>query len=277
MVLSETKEFKIMFNRFLFAAFAGLLVPAAASAQIGPGAYAGTPVVKMFHAAPPLPSYEVESIRMADPARTPRGAMTIKNYILAAYGVARSQEQVVGGPKWLATDLYVVQVKPPDDVQAAMQTMSRQKQSDLVRSMQQSLLADRFRLKAHFETRKLPVLQLIVGKGGLKMKQVPDTQPASNSPFPGISLDIRAGGITSLSAEATPITALVNFLRTLPEMSGTPLVDKTGITGSFDVTGLEWGGPSPNASEAGGAIGGRCELDVADQTLRLTLPKQEAR
>ena len=39
--------------------------------------------------------------------------------------------------------------------------------------MQQSLLADRFHLKAHFETRVLPVYELVPAKGGLKITEVP--------------------------------------------------------------------------------------------------------
>jgi uncharacterized protein (TIGR03435 family) len=133
-----------------------------------------TDVVKMFHPTPPLPSYEVASIRRADPTATPTSATTIRNYILSAYGTStRSQAQLVGGPAWVSTETYVIQAKAAKDLQSDMQTITRQQQSDRIHMMQQSLLADRFKLKMHFEIRQLPILVLSLGKGGLTIKTLP--------------------------------------------------------------------------------------------------------
>ena len=137
-------------------------------------------VVELYHPAAPLASYEVATIKPADPstasapvrvssaagpvrfsAGVARGDTTIKNYILNAYGASQaSQAQIVGGPAWLASDVYTINGKVPDDLRAAMDKMSPEDRANQTRQMQQSLLADRFHLKAHFETRKLPLYEL---------------------------------------------------------------------------------------------------------------------
>ena len=83
------------------------------------------PVAPLFHPAGPLPSYEVATIKKAEPGAAPpgmimplgggpRNGQTIKAYILNAYGVSSlSQSQIVGGPAWLGTDAYVIQGKAP--------------------------------------------------------------------------------------------------------------------------------------------------------------------
>jgi uncharacterized protein (TIGR03435 family) len=92
----------------------------------------------------------------------------------------------------------------------------------------ESLLEDRFQLKAHRETRDLPVYELVIAKSGLKMKRSADPPP--NSSFSG-SLARR-----SLTGTAQPLGQLINFLAAeLRE----PVIDKTGLMGLFDYA-LQW-------------------------------------
>jgi uncharacterized protein (TIGR03435 family) len=98
--------------------------------------------------------------------------LSIRRYIMNAYG-AMYAAQVVGGPDWLNKDAYNIKGKVPDELEAAFQNMKFSERNDQTRAMQQSLLADRFHLKAHFETRVLPVYELVPAKGGLKITEVP--------------------------------------------------------------------------------------------------------
>ena len=81
--------------------------------------------------------------------------------------------------RWLK-DAFLIHGKVPDDLEAASQKMTRQQRIEQARAMQQSLLAERFHLVAHFETRVLPVYALVPAKGGLKIVEVP--QPPEPKP-----------------------------------------------------------------------------------------------
>jgi uncharacterized protein (TIGR03435 family) len=222
-------------------------------------------VVQMYHPAGPLPSYEVATIKPAPPETggpqamggrmTLRGRQTIKNYILSAYGTPSfSKSQIAGGPAWIDTDAYVIQGKVPDDLRDAMQKMTPAEQTNQTRMMQQSLLADRFKLKVHFETRELPIYELAPAKGGLKIKSVaapppivPGTAPPripyigpGYHPPPGTTMMAMSGAGASLYASATTMGAFISMLRGTSDIGGKPILDKTGFTANFDVDGLKW-------------------------------------
>ena len=61
---------------------------------------------------------------------------------------------------------YEIQAKIEDSLHGAMQKMTPAQQREQVDLMEQSLLADRFKLKVHFEAREMPVYTLVIAKGG---------------------------------------------------------------------------------------------------------------
>jgi uncharacterized protein (TIGR03435 family) len=232
-----------------------------------------TPVAPLFHPDGPLPSYEVATVKKPDPdagGNGPRMVMSsgqsLKGYILNAYGASSaSQSQIVGGPAWIGSDRYAIQGKMPDEQRAAMKTMTQKEQSNLTRSMQQSLLADRFKLKVHFEVRQLPIYELTAAKGGLKVKEVPAPPPfvsggpppppfsPTQPPRPGVVMMIRnTSGLNTMKAGATTVSGLINLLRTNSEIAGRPILDKTGYTANFDVTDLSWSEVSATGADADG-------------------------
>jgi uncharacterized protein (TIGR03435 family) len=264
----------------LLTGLASLILPVALSAQTASSG-ANSDAVKMFHPPPPLPSYEVATIKKADPSAqapimarhfgssAPRGGAerpssdTIRNYILNAYGAStRSQAQLSGGPAWINTDEYAIQGKVPDEMREAMQKMPPGEQQEQTRMMQQSLLADRFHLKMHFEIRQLSVFELTPAKNGMKFKQVPSATPsdpashpaagAGRPPMPaGMIFSVpKPDGGRSVSMHAISMSAFIDFLRRSPEISGRPILDKTDFTGTFDVTDMDWSAGSPDAPEA---------------------------
>ena len=163
------------------------------------------------------------------------------------------QLQIVGGPDWMESARYEVTAK----ADCSGGTFTRQQ----LPPMMQSLLEDRFQLKAHMETRELPVYDLVVMKDGPKIKRSADqttpsfaaTQPGPCEPASGPPLSpppLPAGGLRpdtpmprgtmmimmsnngmTLRASAAPFA---NLVRMLQQQLGRAIVDKTGLTGLFD-------------------------------------------
>ena len=159
-----------------------------------------------------------------------RTILPVQLLIAFAYNVPFGFEnmRVVGGPDWLASDQYEIQAKIEDSLFAAMQKMSPAQQREQVDLMEQSLLADRFKLKVHFETREISGYTLVIAKNGPKLT------PAKEGEASRLSLQDGAGG-NQMIATATTLDRWVHS----PFLSGRPVVDSTGLTGAYDFT-LTW-------------------------------------
>jgi uncharacterized protein (TIGR03435 family) len=144
--------------------------------------------------------------------------VTVKTLLIRAYKL--QEYQLIGGPPWLGTDHYDISAKPEDKAS-----------EDEVIEMMKILLAERFKLKVHHETRELPVYVLSVGKNGSKLK--PNTDGGNNN-----SSKTFRGKIT---CQNLPLEMIVILLSNQLDR---PVVDKTGLAGNFDLQ-LEW---SPEAS-----------------------------
>jgi uncharacterized protein (TIGR03435 family) len=135
-------------------------------------------------------------------------AAALRQIIGLSYGVQRVR--VKGGPNWMDTELY--------DIVAKTESPDASKEQVMV--MMQALLADRFKLVVHRETKELPVYSLVVGKGGSKLKE------ASDSEKPGSTIAIGRFVFQKMS--------LVILVNTLANLLGEPVLDKTGLTGLYD-------------------------------------------
>jgi uncharacterized protein (TIGR03435 family) len=272
----------ILLHAMLATALGTLAFYAAPAQAVKAGAAVDNPqVAKMFHPVGPLPSYEVATIKPADPSAKQGGGPvyipdeTIRSYILGAYaGSTRSQQLIVGGPAWISTDKYVIHGKPPEDLQAAMQKMTQTERNDQERMMEQSLLAERFHLKAHFEMREVPIIELAAVKKGLKIKPLMPIDPtvatdissaatksAINStittgtnhvPAGVMLMYFKPGGVEVIQGD-TQMSYIAGMIQRTPEAGGRPVVDKTGVTEKFHIDDLEWkAGPSSDPATAGG-------------------------
>jgi bla regulator protein BlaR1 len=137
---------------------------------------------QILHAAGDRPSFEVATIRPWQRTPPPDGAAPAKVkkeapigegplpterihmiwpisiLITSAYNLpGGSGHRIIGGPDWIRQDIdqYEIQAKIGDSEYAAMQKMAPAQQREQVALMEQSLLADRFNLKVHFEMREL--------------------------------------------------------------------------------------------------------------------------
>jgi uncharacterized protein (TIGR03435 family) len=150
--------------------------------------------------------------------------------IQRAYGL--QSWQIVGGPDWISREGY--------DIEARPESTTDQKQMWL---MLQTLLADRFKLTTHRETRELPVYDLVLAKGGPKLpapesspcSEVMTTVPEPGQPRPaapcGLGVQASPSGL-AMEAISTTMPALAKQLSML---FGREVVDKTGYTGRFSL------------------------------------------
>jgi uncharacterized protein (TIGR03435 family) len=173
-----------------------------------------------------MPAYEVATIKPWD--GNGFEISPLRAYIQGAFGVSRNVIGSVIGPDWIDSTRYVIQAKPPASIQIAMQTMTAAERTREIDMMQQSLLADRFKLKAHFETREMPVYELVLAKGGLKLKENADSTKAR-----------LAMNASSVRATAAPIHSLIDILECAADVGGREVIDKTGLTGTYDYS-VKW-------------------------------------
>jgi uncharacterized protein (TIGR03435 family) len=239
------------------------------------------PTAHVFHPIPPLPSYEVATIKPSDPAPAPNGmrrspGVIIREYIRGAYSPAAGAlppPQVVGGPPWIDKDRFQIVGKPPADLEVSMRQMNDGDRLQQTHAMQQSLLVDRFHLKVHFEVREMSVYTLVPAKGGLKIKEVaapapPDpggqTSPppsAKKQPNAGaIQLLFGSGGTLIMRAHAISMAQFAGIVGSFINLTGStgsislaggdrPVLDQTGFTGNFDLTDFKWSSPQPANSD----------------------------
>jgi uncharacterized protein (TIGR03435 family) len=175
--------------------------------------------------------------------------LTLKNLISTAYNV--KTYQISGEPSWAGDSATAFDVEAEAGGTPTM---------DQARLMLQALLADRFQLKLHRETKELPVYDLVVAKNGPKMKE----SAADATPSAGVSAGSTRRMTEIRASMATVANQLVGF-------AGRPVIDKTGLTGSYDFT-LEW---SPEGTPADAATGPSIFTAVQEQ-LGLKLESSKA-
>jgi uncharacterized protein (TIGR03435 family) len=141
--------------------------------------------------------------------------------------------QISGGPNWITSARFNIDAKPDPAIVIAPPPNGTAQ----MREMVQSLLADRFKLAFHHETREEPVYELVVDKGGPKLKETMVTDPKQ-----GFGLRM---GMAEINATATSVAMLANQLS---QRLGRSVIDKTGLTGKYDFV-LKW---TPDALPVGG-------------------------
>ena len=143
---------------------------------------------------------------------------SLSDLIVMAYELDR--RQVAGGPAWIASDEF--------DVDAVGDGIGKQDGNQMVwQEMLQRLLADRFKLTSHWEDRELSSYELVVAKGGPKLKAA-DANGQSNKGCRGL------GNCFFIKVPLSEFSRFMGFV-----VLDKPVVDKTGLAGEFDIT-LKW-------------------------------------
>jgi uncharacterized protein (TIGR03435 family) len=169
----------------------------------------------------------------------------LRRLLQLAYGTFAHGPQInpvglylIGGPRWMDSEQFDIKAKAQGDLPM----------DQIYGPMLQVLLEDRFHLKLHREIRELPVYNLTVAKGGIKIPPMkeggcvaidphhtpPSPEPGqSPTPFCGNYSMGRADGLNILDAHGVSISGFASAV--LSGMLGRPVIDKTGITLTFDI------------------------------------------
>ena len=240
----------------------------------------------------PVEQFEVASVKLSAPVPPsggvyfgpPRGGpgtpdpgmitwtyAKLRDLLMTAYNVKTYQ---LSGPAWLDTERY--------DILASVPAGATKEQ---VMVMWRKLLAERFGVVLHHESREFQVEELVIDKGGSNLKET--TWDAASPLPPGPPQRDKNGGLASpgqvamisprenganvhMTARAQPISQLT---ATIGNMLGQPILDKTGLTGKYDYTidyavvpGVAYRPPPPGNGPGPGAApldAGEPEPDIA--------------
>jgi len=170
------------------------------------------------------PAFEVASIKLSKGVtngtavlQDPSGKLTTQNAtlrMLVRFAFNVRDHQILGGPGWLDAERYDIVAKPE----------SKSRNGEEFRQMVQGLLAERFSLKTHRETREMPVYALVAGKNGPRLSET--TGPTAFCKY--------VSGL--LTCQKVPMPYLASELA---RRLGREVVDRTGLTGEYDLK-LEW-------------------------------------
>jgi uncharacterized protein (TIGR03435 family) len=145
-----------------------------------------------------------------------------------AFGV--TNDRLMGEPAWVTTSRYDVDAKvAPEDAPKFKQLTDQQKWQMLLEA-----LDDRCALRFHHETRELTVYTLVVAKGGAKLQVSKPAAPSANqAPGRGAS----SAGMTVSENEFTMTgheASMASIVRWISLQLGSTVIDKTGLTESYD-------------------------------------------
>jgi uncharacterized protein (TIGR03435 family) len=207
---------------------------------------------QILHATGPVPSFEVATIKPSQPGATgmrifgPKGAdrfvatnVTVRDLIDFAYTID-DDRQVIGLSGWMISKRYDIDAKVGDAEVAAMSKLPLS--FNPYRFMQQALLADRFKLKVHFETKLLPVYALVVTKGGPKLTPsvMDPANPAKTMKPPSLRQGVgEASGVGTTTGMLAEVLERQSEVGNPPGGRGRVVLDKTGLSGLYDWT-LHW-------------------------------------
>ncbi len=151
-----------------------------------------------------------------------RGSMTLKSYIMEAYGIT----EITGGPAWMDDTTYEIVAKLSIPRSEAL---SNQENQTLLYAALRPLLADRFQLKFHHETKEAPAYVMSLAKRGFKLQPV---QAGANC-----GTNSKGDGHV-VTAKATCID-MDEFASFLAKMTKMHVLNQTGVKGAYSFS-LQW-------------------------------------
>jgi len=180
-----------------------------------------------------------------------------------AYGLPL-HDQIVGLPSWTDAETYDMEGKISEENAAAFRRLLPMQRNPILRSV----LADRFHMTCHFETRTEAAYALVVAKKGPKLTEVAARTLPNGLQDPG---GIRTAR-NAIVATAAPISLL---LAELQGRLGRPAIDRTGLSGRYTFR-LNWTPDSPSAPNAPDADSGPSIFTALQEQLGLKLEATHA-
>ena len=202
---------------------------------------------------PSGPAFEVASVRenksglnAGSSTSRPGGSynatnMTLRGLLWVAYGLPT--QRVIGGPNWIDSTRFDIAAKAAGDLN-----------SEQFGVMLRSLLRDRFKLVVREEKRDLPVYALVVVRrdGVLGPRMRPNPLDCSDPvALKKARTEAAPTSIRPCELRFTPsrmqlgVVKIAAMIDNLSEVAGRPVVDRTGLNGTYDID-LQWA-PTPDA------------------------------
>jgi uncharacterized protein (TIGR03435 family) len=197
----------------------------------------------MISAAAAQPVFDVASVRgsqggkgegsrreniQASPGSLNMRNVSLKSAIRWAYHVMEYQ---VSGPDWLNFERFDIAAKAAEPAS-----------DDQLRLMLQALLAERFKLTLHRETKELACFVMVAAKGGLKFheSQTTDGEPVVNPDKSSMTVEVKG----------VPAT---QFVEMLSNILHAPVINNTGLSGRYDAK-VNFGKYIPDGTSKEGAF-----------------------
>ena len=173
-------------------------------------------------------------IQMQPGGRVNISGLPLKLLVQQAWGV--QADSIVNAPKWMDTDRYDIVGKAPSN--GAQPGPNGPVDNDSVMLMVRALLADRFKLAAHFEDRPMAAYTLTASKPKLKKADPATRTKWSDSNGTGPIL-LNASSVPSRTIKFQNMS-MAQFAEKLQSFGGTyihsPVIDATGLEGGYDFT-----------------------------------------
>ncbi len=245
----------------MFQRYAGLLTVLPVL-LLGACLHAQTVIVEEPGYVPTL-TFDIVSIRMSPPAganfhvavsspphssRFDATNFPLKTLVQVAYG---QEMPVANAPEWMSNTFWNIQCRSDEAADAKLAKLTENEVRLEKRHAIQVLLAERMGLKTHLETRNSAIYNLVVAKGGVKMREMPPPPPPANgevAPLPPSDVQTHGSqhGLEFVVSNANMRTVIA----VLSTMVQAPVVDKTGLTGTYAYTlqfGQEWSAHDPDS------------------------------
>lgn len=183
-----------------------------------------------------LPEFEVATIRPhpegdltmssgAVPGGFEAHNVTVKVLVQQAFDLP--EDQVSGGPNWVASQGFDVAAKVSDVQWAEISKLDYHQQSRSISLMLQSLLKERFQLKIAHQPKELMIYSLVVAKGGAKLR-------AAGAPEPPESQDTgQKSFMTKMEQKDVSVAELIPFLSSYLHRA---VLDRTELAGKYDIS-----------------------------------------
>jgi uncharacterized protein (TIGR03435 family) len=236
----------------LYAGVAGMAQAGLAQVSAAPASAQGAGA----SASEKHPAFEVISIKrhpaesgpvqLGPPGPTPEGFRSIGLPMVGIFqwayalpnqpGLPRG-DRIEGDPRWLGDELYDVVAKVHQADLADWQKPAMRQ--TMLREMLQAMLAERCKVVVHYGSKESPVYNLVIAKGGPRFKQAETVDMAElRRKHPDGRVMMGSGtmavpGPNGTQFYAIPMAILANTI--LPSVADRPVVDKTGLTGYYDL------------------------------------------
>jgi uncharacterized protein (TIGR03435 family) len=216
----------------------------------------GSAITEAVSADVKVPAFDVVSVKqdksegsmirvMMKPDGYAATNVSLKMLIEEVYGIR--QDLISGAPGWVDSIRFDIDAKVAGGNVDDLKKLKPEQRMSMLKPM----LADRFQVKVHTETKTLPVYELVVAKGGSKLKEAMPGYTYTN----GIKGPdgVAHGGMMRMSrgevtGQALAVESLVNMLSRQLQRT---VIDKTGLTGKYDFT-LQWTEESSDPMFKGG-------------------------